>query len=371
MTHHNIVIGAENNSLAPNAETPKVFFITCRPTCPLTLDRRFVWSYLVKGAKQERAITQTEIRQTGLSDNTVRDALIDLLRIGLARRNDYRSFAAAEPKIKDWFVSRKAESDTWWDQLAYFVVECDPDLRPIQNVVLGLLRSLAEKDVVSRQSYSGLAKMLGCERRAIQRSLSGGTYTEYRVQDGKRIRVERTLSGLVQLGFAEVQPLTITRYGTPHRFDVLLKPVPAKQEIPHVLNPAPAIEPPVQPPAPIIAKTPVAERFPGFRGLEQKEQMVRAMDKCCYPDHLIKEVLHVVYNKLGGGNDWKWTTFIDRLKAANATHQENRKRGTYRNVKHSGHLLLSRLEDIVVQQRKDQRELYDGMDGMDIARCAL
>lgn len=188
------------------AQKQTLFFITCGSDCPLIFSQRLGWSYLVKCRKTKRNGTQTDFANlVGYRRDRCRRVFERLIKEGIAERPHHRSFVAQKPngKHEGWFVARKVKNDgDWVDRLAYFPVAITGGPSILDDVMLGLVRSLAgKKGSAQYQSYAGLASMLGCAWTTAKASLT-------RLEKDKQL---------------ELVALSKTRFGNMERFDVLVK----------------------------------------------------------------------------------------------------------------------------------------------------
>jgi hypothetical protein len=187
--------------------------------------------------------------------------------VGIKRNTFYAALRRLYEGVDtQWFVTRPATD--WFDGFAYFVVEFDRDLSLVQNVLLGLLQSLKTAKRLNDQSYTGLGKMIGCERRTIRRALVA-------------------LADRVEL----VQS-TPKRYRDTDRFDIVLgeragEPMErAAEEVgkPPLITPAEQpMEKAVEPPLPDVAVVPRPQRtldalVPGFTSMDDRAKMHAIME---------------------------------------------------------------------------------------------
>jgi DNA-binding MarR family transcriptional regulator len=172
-------------------------FLSVNRDCPLTFSQRLVYSFLVYGARLNKALSLRGItKATQLDRNTVRVVVRQLVEIGLAQRH-HGTVQAVEPTgyVAAWFVSppRLAEANTWADRLAYFrfylsmpVQERSTSRRlaltPKQAAVYCLLLNLSkELPAGSEESTLGmrvctasqalLAALLGIDRQTVRKAL--------------------------------------------------------------------------------------------------------------------------------------------------------------------------------------------------------
>ena len=239
-------------SLAPTS----LFFITCQADCPLNIYDRLVWSWLLRFRHAEMRINISAVSEiVGIKRNTLYAAL-------------HRLYAGVDTQ---WFVTRPATN--WYDGFAYFVVEFDHDLSLVQNVLLGLLRSLKKMRRLGDQSYLGLGTLIGCERRTIRRALAG-------------------LADRV-----EVIQSTRKCYRNTDRFDIILKEPADTPAEPAVNEPKerPLIGPVEQPVERLAESVPhdkanlpgrqctIGERIPGFNSMDDTGKMHAIMKLYDYP----------------------------------------------------------------------------------------
>ena len=142
----------ELESLAPNS----LFFPICSAACPFKFHERLVFAWLVMAENE------------------------DIDKCAKYLHTDKRTIVKAYDKVKEreqslsfdqkWFVKRKCESE-YPNNLAYFVVTFREDETAIQSCAKSLFRSL--KGTGRNVTYAGMAKLLGLDRNAVSRAMTG------------------------------------------------------------------------------------------------------------------------------------------------------------------------------------------------------
>jgi len=168
MSYNNISC-RQQISLAPKSEIPTLFFPHW-VECPYRFHVRLVWAALMDLARRKQTLSARKIEDlTGLSDNTIRLAVHTLVKDNLCtihkgkRRTTRIDLIEPADDAKYW-ASKDGEG--WLNHIAYTMIGFPPGLPVIQAVLLGKVAALKGK-----QSYRGLAEMLGLTKRAVNKSL--------------------------------------------------------------------------------------------------------------------------------------------------------------------------------------------------------
>ena len=147
--------------------------------CPYNFYVRLTWACAMDLARRDKLITCVTMADiTGVSDKTIRRAIRCLAKDNLCTRPQrcrYPNIELIEPAAdarywasKSTEVKRTNDADCWLSSYSYTVVAIDRQLGSIQSVLLGKVARLHGK-----QSYAGLAVMLGLERKTVKRALAG------------------------------------------------------------------------------------------------------------------------------------------------------------------------------------------------------
>ncbi len=157
-------------SLAPKSETSTLFFPHW-VECPYRFHVRLVWAALMDSGRRKQAASAGKIEKlTGLSDNTIRLAIRDLVKDNLCtiQKGTKRitGIDLIEPADDARYWAPKA-GEGWLNQIAYTVVPFTPGMPAIQSVLLAKIATLRGK-----QSYRGLSEMLGVCKRSVKKALN-------------------------------------------------------------------------------------------------------------------------------------------------------------------------------------------------------
>ena len=196
MSCNNISSG-QQISLAPKSEIPMLFFPHW-VECPYRFHVRLVWAALMDFARRKRTLLARKIEDlTGLSDNTIRLAVRTLAKDNLCtiqkgKRRTTRIDLIEPANDAKYWASKDGEG--WLNQIAYTMIGFPPGLPAIYAVLLGKVAALK-----GRQSYRGLAEMLGLKKRSVKKSLDALVALD-------AIRVGSLPDGYFTIDVAEMHP---------------------------------------------------------------------------------------------------------------------------------------------------------------------
>jgi hypothetical protein len=154
--------------------------MVCATNCPLKHNERRVYSYLVFRLRQGQTATQHQIiRALTIGNHTASRIIEKLMALGMVAKEGHY-FTALEPPDHEWFAWKRT-GEVWFTRLATYREhrrQAGAPITEVANGVWSLMYSLSKADklndppLLSCQTNTGIAKLLGCSVRQVRRAIS-------------------------------------------------------------------------------------------------------------------------------------------------------------------------------------------------------